>query len=193
MAVDGSKYAFKQAKLAVDKIEGSGDFAFDGGGKVPAVTAVMKLGVLDLNPYLPPEEKGAAKPAASAQASGGGSSQPADWSDDPIDMSGLKAANANLDLTVAGILIRKIKVGESNLKVSLKNGVLVTDLTKLALYKGNGTAKITANAAGSKPKIGVNFDLKGFDASPFLKDAADFERLEGTANADLAVTTSGGT
>lgn len=194
VAVNGSKYAFKQAKLAVDNIEGSGDFAFDGGGKVPAVDAVLKLGVLDLNPYLPPEEQGAAKPAAPAQPSGsGGSAAPADWSDDPIDMSGLKAANANLDLSVAGILVRKIKVGESNLKVSLKNGVLVTDLTKLALYKGNGTAKITANAAGSTPKIGVNFDLKGFDASPFLKDAADFDRLEGTANADLAVTTSGGT
>lgn len=194
VAVDGSKYAFKQAKLAVDKIEGSGDFAFDGGGKVPAVSAVMKLGVLDLNPYLPPEGETASKPAASSQSAGsGGSSAPPDWSDDPIDMSGLKAANANLDLTVAGILVRKIKVGESNLKVSLKNGILTTDLTKLALYKGNGTAKITANAAGAKPKIAVNFDLKGFDASPFLKDAADFDRLEGTANADLAVTTPGST
>lgn len=191
VAVDGSKYAFKQAKLAVDEIEGSGDFAFDGGGKVPAVSAILKLGMLDLNPYLPPEEKGADKPAASASSSGGGASKPADWSDDPIDMSGLKAANANLDLTVAGILVRKIKVGESNLKVTLKNGVLVTDLTKLALYKGSGTAKITANASGSKPKIGVNFDLKGFDANPFLKDAAGFERLEGTANADIAITTSG--
>ncbi len=191
VAVDGSKYAFKQAKLAVDEIEGSGDFAYDGGGKIPAVSAVMKLGMLDLNPYLPPEEKTEDKPAA--QTASGGSSKPADWSDDPIDMSGLKAANANLDLTVAGILVRKIKVGETNLKVSLKNGVLVTDLTKLALYKGSGTAKITANAAGSKPKISVNFHLKGFDANPFLKDAAGFDRLECTANADLAITTSGAT
>ena len=111
----------------------------------------------------------------------------------PIDLSGLKAVNADLDLTVAGILARKFKVGESNVKVALKNGVLVTDLTRMALYKGNGTAKVTANAAGPVPKVAVDFDLKGFEANPFLKDAADFSRLEGTANADLAVTTTGKT
>lgn len=194
VAVDGAKYAFKQAKLAVDNIEGTGDFAFDGSGRVPAVSAVMKLGMLDLNPYLPPEETAAEKPAAAASGgSGGAAGQPADWSDDPIDLSGLKAANANLDLTVAGILARKFKVGESNVKVGLKDGVLVTDLTRMALYDGNGTAKLTANGAGPVPKVAVDFDLKGFAANPFLKDAADFDRLEGTANADLAATTSGKT
>jgi len=191
VGVDGPRYAFKKATLSVDKISGSGDFAFDGGGKVPAVSAVMKLGMLDLNPYLALERTGGGG-AADVAKPGGGAGKPADWSDDPIDLSGLKAANATLDLFVEGILVRKIKVGESNLKVALKNGVLVTELTKMALYGGNGSAKITANAAGSVPKVAINFDLKGFQANPFLTDAAGFERLEGTANADLAVTATGG-
>ena len=196
--VNGDRYAFKKATLAVDKISGSGDFAFDGRGRVPNISAAMKLGVLDLNPYLPSENSPSGKASGAAPLSGGGSgtdgaAKPADWSDDPIDLSGLKAVNANLDLSVGGILVRKIKVGKSNLKVTLNNGVLVTDLTKLALYGGNGTAKITANGAGRVPKVAINFSLKNFQANPFLTDAAGFKRLEGTANADLTATTTGGT
>jgi AsmA protein len=99
--------------------------------------------------------------------------------------------DATLDLSVAGILIRKIKIGESLLGVTLKNGVLVTDLKKMALYQGTGKAKLTANGAGSIPRIAIDFDLANFQANPFLKDAADFERLEGAANADLTATTQG--
>lgn len=189
VSADGPRYAFKGATLSVDEISGSGDFAFDGGGAVPNVSATLKLGMLDLNPYLPPEGKDTGKKTETTQASG----DAADWSDDPIDLSGLKAANATLDLTVGGILVRKIKVGESNLKVVLKRGVLVTDLTKMVLYGGNGAAKITANGAGKVPKVALNFDLKGFQAGPFLTDAAGFDRLEGTANTNLAVTTTGAT
>ena len=54
--------------LSIDKITGSGEVAFDGGGRKPVVTAKLRLGQLDLNPYLPPEAetKGQAggKPAA---------------------------------------------------------------------------------------------------------------------------------
>jgi AsmA protein len=128
----------------------------------------------------------AGKPAAKAAPAG-----PAGWSDDPIDLSGLKSANAALDLTVDGILVRKIKVGQSDLQVRLKDGKLVTDLRKLALYGGAGRAKLTANGAGRIPQIAMTFDLKNFQANPFLSDAADFSRIEGTANADLNVTTRG--
>lgn len=189
--VDGAKYAFRKARLSVDKISGSGEVAFDGGRSKPLVTAKLSLGMLDLNPYLPPEAKAADKAAAKPAAGGAKPAAVAGWSDDPIDLSGLKAADATLDLSVAGILIRKIKIGQSNLGVTLKNGVLVTDLKKMTLYQGTGKAKLTANGAGSVPRIAIDFDLANFQANPFLTDAADFERLEGTANADLKATTQG--
>jgi AsmA protein len=190
--VDGQKYAFRKAKLSVDKITGSGDVAFDGGGRKPAISAKLSLGQLDLNPYLPPESAAPASPAGGSAQPATATAAPADWSDDPIDLSGLKAVDASLDLSVAGILVRKIKVGQSNLQVRLKNGVLVTDLTKMALYGGNGRAKLTANGAGRVPAVALTFDLKNFQANPFMTDAADFDRIEGTANADLNVTTRGG-
>ena len=188
--INGQKYAFRKAALSVDKITGTGEIAFDGGGSKPHVTAKLRLGQLDLNPYLPPEA--AAKgPAGGNSPANTTTAGPADWSDDPIDLSGLKAANASLDLAVKGILVRKIKIGQSDLLVRLKNGVLVADLKKMALYGGTGRAKLTANGANRVPRIALNFDLANFQANPFLTDAMDFKRIEGTANADLNVTTRG--
>ena len=50
---------------------------------------------------------------------------------------------------------------------------------------------LSANASRRVPRIALNFDLKNFQAHPFMSDAMDFKRIEGTANAHLNVTTRG--
>lgn len=189
--VSGDQYAFRDAKLSVDAITGAGEFAFNGAGRKPDISGKLTLGMLDVNPYLPPESKPAPAASSSKSSGGDGAKPAAGWSDDPIDLSGLRAVNARFDLSVAGILVRKIKIGAANLKVSLKDGVLVTDLTRMALYGGAGKAMLTANGAGSVPRVALNFDLANFQARPFMSDAMSFDRIEGAANADLSVTTRG--
>lgn len=191
----GSRIGFNQAKIKLDEMNADGDFTFDGGGAKPNIVAALAIDKLDMNPYLPPEAPKGQAPAggASGGTAGGGKAGPSDWSDDPIDMSGLKAANADLKLTVGGLIVRKIKVGKSALRVTLKDGLLVTNLSEMALYDGGGTAKITADARQKTPAITANLALKGFQAEPFLTDAAELEWLSGTANADLQVRTTGGT
>jgi len=48
-----------------------------------------------------------------------------------------------------------------------------------------------SDGSGCVPRIALNFDLADFQARPFMKDAMDFDRIEGAAHADLAVTTRG--
>jgi len=185
VSVDGQKYGFTKARLALDKIKGEGDFRFDGGGRLPYVNARLDLGQLDLNPYLPQEQKAAAaKPAP-------GAAKQAGWSDAPIDLSGLRKANADAELNVEGLQVRKIKVGRSQIKLALKDGQLVTDLTRMALYGGNGKARLSVNGAGAVPAVGATFDLSGLQANPALSDAIDLDRIEGTLATDLNVRTAG--
>jgi AsmA protein len=191
VAVNGDRYAFEKAELSIDDIKGTGAFAYDGRRRVPLVTAKLNLNTLDLNPYLPPEGAKAGASAKGAKPAAGGKAG-SDWSDDPIDLRGLKSVNAVMDLAVAGLKVRKIKVGQSNLKVSVTNGVLVTDLTKMALYGGNGRAKVTADGRTKTPAIALDFDLAKFQAGPFLTDSIAMDRLSGTANASLKVTARGG-
>jgi AsmA protein len=189
----GGVVAFRKAKLSLDEMSGTGDVSVDARGRKPVVAATLKLGQLNLNPYLPPESA-PAKKAAPAPAPSAGKGGAGDWSDEPIDLSGLNAADATLDLGVEGIAVRKIKVGPSKLKVSLKNGTLVSDLTEMALYEGTGKAMITTAAGGNNgAMVSMTAELSKFKANPFLRDAMDLDRIEGTANATVSLNTRGRT
>jgi AsmA protein len=200
--VAGAKAAFTKATLSLDAIKGSGDFRYDGTGAKPDVNARLALGTLDLNPYLPPQSggggtgapaapSGPAHPPAAPASAPAGATPSHEWSDVPIDFSPLRAADADLDLAVDGLIYRKIKIGKSHLTVALKGGRLVADLTDMALYQGNGKAKVTADDSQATPAVGLDFDLAGVQANPLLSDAMDLTRLEGTANGAVSVTGHG--
>jgi AsmA protein len=186
--VAGAKYAFNKATLALDAIKGTGDFQFDGSGKKPYANARLAMGVVDVNPYLPPEKAGG---APAAPAASGGSAKSHEWSNERIDFSPLRAADADLDLSIDGLLVQKIKVGKSHLAMKLKDGKLVADLTDMELYKGHGKAKVTADDSQSVPAVALDFDLANFEANPFLTDAMDLKWLYGTANTNINVTGRG--
>ncbi|MGE5505050.1 MAG: AsmA family protein, partial [Actinomycetota bacterium] len=181
LAAGAGKVSFTQAAIAVDAIKATGDVAVDGNGSVPAVKGRLDVETLDLNPYLPPEGQQAAKPA---QPAAKGKS---DWSDDPIDASGLKAVELDFALSVQAIKVRAIQVGKSALKLAIHGGRMTADLTELALYNGSGKGRLGVD--GSQPGVGLDaaFTLAGLKAEPFLKDAAGFDRLDGTAAFDVQV------
>jgi AsmA protein len=190
LAVNGAKVGFSNAKLGLDSIKGEGEFAIDASGAKPALRAKLELGRLDLNPYLQPEKTDAAKPAAPSAA------QPAaaaakDWSDDPIELAALRSVNADIALSAASILVRKIEVGRSALTVTLKDGRLTTDLTDLEFYKGSLKGRSVVDASGQVAAMDLNFRLTGVQAEPLLRDAAEFDRLMGAGNAEIAVTSRG--
>jgi AsmA protein len=181
--VAGPKISFSGAEIALDAMKATGDLAVDTGGARPTVEGRLDIDLLDLNPYLPPAAEGeAAAPEKGA---------PADWSDEPIDLSGLKAADVDFELAVGGIRVREVKVGRSALAVSLENGLLVADLKELELYDGQGKAKVTVDGRGEVPAVKKSFTLAGISAEPLLTDAADFDRLSGTGQFEIAVETRG--
>lgn len=182
-AFTDGKIAFTGATLAIDAIRGTGDFSLATGGDVPAIVGKLALGALDLNPYM-------GGPAAGGDAAAGASG-PGAWSDEPIDFSGLKAANATLDLSVESLKIQDIEIGASNLIVKLRNGVLRLDLAKMALYGGAGTAKVRIDASKETPTITNSVALSGIEAQPLLAAAAGFDRLSGKGDLEMNVSAIG--
>ncbi|MBC7952748.1 MAG: AsmA family protein [Rhodospirillaceae bacterium] len=180
LAAGGTKVGLTQAAIALDAIKAKGDFTADTGSARPSLKGKLDVEALDLNPYLPPEQP--------AKASSTGKS---DWSDAPIDASGLKAADVDFALSVGSIAVHKIKVGKSALHLALNNGRLNADLSQLELYQGSGKGRLGLD--GSQPGMGLDasFDLKGLAAEPFLTDAAGFNRLSGTGNFDIQISGRG--
>lgn len=181
----GGKIAFSNANLAIDAIKGKGRFALDSTGAVPAIGGKLVLGALDLNPYLPAPSEGAGD-------GGGAKSGPGKWSTDPIDLSGLKAANARLVLEVESLKFQKFEIGKTKLHVVLEGGVLKLNMPDMALYGGTGAAKINVDAAKATPAMSLVLNAKGIEAQPLLKAAADFDRLSGAGDLNLVVRTAGG-
>ena len=188
LKIEDTQYAFKNASLAFDKINGDGDFLIKLGGKIPYLEGRLNIVELDVNPYMP---EGSQQSPSADKGSSSGQQSNQKWDDTPIDFSGLKAANAKFDLTVGSLLIQEIKIGKSNIKTNLKNGVLDVALTELALYEGKGSGSVKIDARTAQAKVSKNFSLSGLQLNPLLNDAADFDKLEGTGKIDIAINTVG--
>ena len=113
------------------------------------------------------------------------------WSQRAFDFGGLRAVDANVKLTTGAIFYKDIDTSQSALTISLKNGILTADLTKLALYSGAGTGRITLNSAREVPAMAAAFNLKGISALPLLKDASKFDWISGRANIELKLSGAG--
>lgn len=168
--------------LRLDDIRGSGNLTAVLGGARPRLTGALTLAALDVTPYLP-------APAEQPGRTGGGGVPP--WSEAPIDLAGLGLVDADLSLEVGELRFRDLLVSDADLHVALVNSRLVATLRQIALYQGEGTATIIANARSATPSYSLEASLTGLDALPFLEAASGFNRLAGTGRMALNFTANG--
>ncbi|MEP1574866.1 AsmA family protein [Roseibium album] len=190
--------SFEETRFTLDETSGEANGRIELGAK-PKVTARLALRELVLDPYLSDGSStgtggDSGGSGSSGNASGGNESKkPASgWNTDPIDFKGLRAVDADFKVTTREIRWNKIKIDESALSTTIQNGVLTANLEKLALYEGAGKGTVTLNGASETPEVAAQFSLSGLNAYPLLRDAAEFEWIEGSTSINLNVTSSGG-
>jgi AsmA protein len=193
--VDGvpTRIALNDARLALDAIEGQGDVTVDLSGQVPQVTGRLDLGAVDLNPYLPPAAARQEAATGGAPAPREGQGAAADWSDEPIALPPMGGADVDFALSTKALKVRDLQLDRSRLALRLQGTHLGVDLQEIALYGGQGTGKLDLEVVDGTPRISHQFRLEGMQALPFLTAAAGFQKLRGTANAELALQTQGRT
>ncbi|MDA0220811.1 MAG: AsmA family protein [Proteobacteria bacterium] len=194
LALAGDTIAFTGAQIAADALKASGDLGVDLSGARPAISAQLTSDMLDLNPYLPQTQS----EQAAAESGSGGSGESAGegaaaegWSDEAIDFSGLDLADADLSFTLAGLKVRAIEIGQSTLNIVVQNGSARLDLVEAQLYGGSGSADIAIDRSADRPAISADIAVKGIAAEPLLTAAAGFDKLSGTGDIALDVTTTG--
>lgn len=174
--------AFEDATIRLDDTRGTGSGRVVLGA-VPQINAQLDLEKLDLNPYLGAAASGAGRQQAPAVDAG--------WSDSPIDFSALRAINAKLTVSAGEFLYKDIKAGRVSLAAVVEKGRLTADMPAFSLYGGTGSGSVTVDASTPAPSQRLRFNLQGLDAYPFLRDAAGFERIEGSADVAIDITGSG--
>lgn len=171
VTVSGKRISFSQLEAQADDIRTSGSLAIDLTGTVPSLNGTLALGHIDLARF-------SNAPAAQGDAPAAGNDG---WSSQPMDLSGLKAVNAQLALTLEGLKSGKLDIGATALDVNLQGGALKLGIGKMALYSGNASGTVSLSPAG----IATALDITGVQIEPLLVALTGKSRLTATAALDL--------
>ena len=169
---------FRKAKLALDRLSGTGEVQVALGKTRPTVMGRLVLDHLDLNAF---------SEANSLAAKTG----PAPWSDQAMNFAPLKSVKLDLDISVGSLTTGSIKTGQSDLAITVEDGRLLATLKQVALYGGMGRGTMTLDGRTVEPKLALDLTLSSIQAESFLRDAVGLQSLTGTTDMTLRLLARG--
>lgn len=162
----------------------------------PVLSATLSSDLIDLADFTKGGEGGTggaagsgapapsgAKPGAAPAGDGGKRLFP----DDPLPVDGLKAADANIDLTVKKLLANKIAVENFHTVIALRNGDLAVTPIDADVAKGKISGMVQLKASQATPTLDLKISGKKIDMGQVLTDMSITDLLEGVINTDLDV------
>ena len=169
MASEGNTISLTEAVLRLDAIEARGalNLITQESGRLN-VTGALSAASLDLNAYLPEPTQG-----------GEGVEVDTGWSTERLDLTGLRALDANLNLTLGRLIFQRMNFTDVALGLRVANGALDARLSRIALYDGSGSARLIADGSGAMPRVAVEMNVQNIQAEPLLRDAIGFDRISG--------------
>lgn len=182
--------ALNDLSLTLDGLTVTGKAGVRLGDPRPLITAdLSSTDTLVLDNYIAQD-----KPAPSGQAKGDAPAKSEGWSTEPVmaDISALKAVDADIALRIGGLKYEKMTLGALAAKATLKNGTLNASIPEFAFYGGKAAANATVQATSANSlAIRKDATISNADIGQFLRDAADFDRLEGKGDLKFAISTAG--
>lgn len=113
------------------------------------------------------------------------------WSTQPIDTAALRTVDADINVTLNGVLVSGLTIGRTQSRIRLTAGALRTDITRMALYQGTATGLITADPKGASLAIANDVKLTDVQIQPLLKDIAQFDTIAGRGDITFSLRTLG--
>jgi len=172
---------FADADLALDAINGGGNFGLNLTSSRPEMTGTLDLGQLDLRPYM----------AAYMAQNAGQGIQP--WSREPINFAALRTMDGNYTIKTPEVLFGRLKLGQTDIDAKVRNGILTARLPEINLYGGLGVLTATVDASGDIPRVKMDVRLEDITTNRFLNSIANFTKLEGTGHTLLEISGEGRT
>lgn len=176
----------KELNFAADSLSGNGALVLNLAGAVPSINGELKFGEINLDTLT-----GKAASSSAASGAGEGKAAPASnsdgWSNAPLDLSGLRAANTNLKITTPKLTTGKLQFSNIAATVAMNGGKLNLGLGNLSLYGGAAKGTVTLDGSGSGAGVGSNLSLSGVDIEALMNALSGASKIKGTANVTLDV------
>ncbi|WP_246674724.1 AsmA-like C-terminal region-containing protein [Mesorhizobium sp. B4-1-3] len=175
------QFSFQKAAIALNGVKASGQGSVKLGQPLTIRTS-LNFAKLDF-----------AALAGSGGATAGGKQKPGAAADAPIDLSFLKGIDAKVDIQADKLGYGKVFAGPVATTLTVADGKAHLNVPQSPFYGGTIAAEMTADGSGDAASLDLNTAIAGAAAASLLRDAADFDRIEGTLNATVAVSGAGRT
>ncbi len=186
-ATDGAKATLNKASIEGKALKVRATGSFDGGGKVPFLSAKLDVDKADLNAYIP---KGKTKTKKRAPAKKP-TEQPAGWSDEPLDLSGISKANGEIHIAINHLSYGLLTIPAGTIKTIMNKGVLKTSIEELKISEGSINAATTLDASSPEANLSFEVSIASVEARPLLVTLADNDRLSGKTHFNITGSAKG--
>lgn len=180
---DGQKLVLQGLDVKLDDSRIQGNVGISQFSK-PLYTFDLNIDKLDLNRYLPASEAKAteSKPAEKT----------ANSAEQPIDLSALKALNAQGNIRIGWLKYGKTEAKNLNIGLKAQDGLASLDPLNVDVYQGTvrGSVRLDARAT---PAVAIQQNLQNIAVGPMLVDTINNDMLSGNGNLNLNVTAQGNT
>lgn len=174
-------YAFEGLKGSIGKSNLTGSGVISIGGPRPKIKAQLASTLLDLSELLP-REATAKVGAPAAQKSQPSSADKRVFPADPLQLGGLKAADADLDLRVDRLVLpNTLPVETLGLRLVLSGGRLEVQPLNARIGGGTATGQVALDAsAGKTATLAAKMDAKAIDLGQVLRQMGHSNLVTGT-------------
>ncbi len=188
-----------RATLGKVSVRGQADVSL--AGPKPVIRAALAAGPVVIDPFLPRPPKSArrsTRPAKrTASPSGTATRQRATtpsgsrrFSDEPIDLSALHAADLDLSFASPRVAYGKIVIEKVDVAATVRDGRLSTQRLAGNIFEGKLTAALDTTA-GPSNRIGLNAKVDGVNMAKSLTAVTGEALANGRMGIDLDVATAG--
>ncbi|MEM9838808.1 MAG: AsmA family protein [Pseudomonadota bacterium] len=172
---------FRGATFKTDIAEGTGDFVLATSGPRPKLTGKLAAALVDLRPLMPE--------AAEAEPAEGASFPP--WSDDAIDVEGLRAADADLMVTADLVKLPTYDMTDIAAKATANAGRINLSLQSAKTLGGNATGNVALDARSNTPTLASEFTFDRVDFAQAGPALLGTDRVTGQGTIGFNITTKG--
>lgn len=147
----------------------------------PAIRFDVDVDQFDADLYIPKKSASAAKAEA------------APVPEQPFDLSALQKLNLQGSLRIGSLKVANVKSSRLRIDIKAYGGKVEISPLSANLYQGSISGSVAVDAAQATPTFLVKQNLSGVQLGPLIKDAADFDMVEGKGNVTANLATQGNT
>jgi AsmA protein len=177
----------KSLALALNDLQIGGDVTVHDYAQ-PAVSFKLAADTLDVDALLGTPPAGSQPPKTDAEPVKTGSAEDVEIK---LPMELLRTLQIDGDLKIAKLKIQNLWMQQINLGVKARDGVIDLKPMKLSLYEGGFDGAVQIDAKGNVPIYKVSKKLKNVQVGKLLVDFMGDDKISGTMNTGLNVSTSG--